>query len=123
MEFCTTVKHDRLKKRYNSAVYLKDGTLCLINYLVIFKQKCAHQSPAYCACAKHCCVLVEVLAKSSRPLCKDAQINVQSTFIHEVMKTGNFTAIWPDMITMKCVVVETVDKLYITPLPNPYEWD
>ncbi|KAL7379236.1 hypothetical protein ABVT39_024702 [Epinephelus coioides] len=116
-------KYNRLKKRFNSAVYLKDGKLCLINELVIFKQTCEHQNPGYCACTKHCCVLVEVLAKSSRPLCKDSQINVQSTFIHEVKKTGNLSAIWPDMITMKCVVVETVDRLYITPLPNRYERD
>ena len=116
-------KYDRLKKRYNSAVCLKDNTLCLINDLIIFKQKCAHQSPAYCACTKHCCVLVELLAKSSRPLCKDSQINVQSTFIHEVKNTGNISAIWPDMIMIKCVVVETDDKLCIIPLPNPFERD
>ncbi len=116
-------KYDRLKKRFNSAVYLKDGTLCFIKDLVIFKQKCSHQNPGYCACTKHVCVLVEVLAKSGRPLCKDSQINIQSTFIHEVRKTGNLSAIWPDMMTMKCVVVETVKKLYITPLPNPYEQD
>lgn len=115
-------KYNRLKKRFNSAVYLKDGKLCLINDLVIFKQTCEHQNPGYCACTKHCCVLVEVLAKSSRPLCKDSQINVQRN-VHEVKKTGNLSAIWPDMITMKCVVVETVDRLYITPLPNPYERD
>lgn len=115
--------YDRIKKRFNSAVYLKDGQLCLINNLVVFKQKCAHQNPGYCACAKYCCILVEELAKSNRLLCKDSQINVQSDFIHEVRKTGKLSSIWPDMIKVKCVVVETTDKLYVTPLPNPYERD
>lgn len=115
--------YDRLKRTYNSAVCLKDSTFCLINDLVIFKQVCLHQSPAYCACIKHCCVIVEALAKSSSPLCKDSQINVKSTFIHEVKKTGNVSAIWPDIRIMKCVLIETVDKLYITPLPNHYERD
>lgn len=98
-----TQKYDRLKKRYNSAAYLKDGTFCLINDF--FKQMCAHQSPAYCACTKHCCALVEVLVKSStssRPLCKDAQINVESIFVHEVRKNGTISAIWPDRIKMCC---------------------
>lgn len=84
---------------------------------------CAHQSPGYCACTKHCCALVEILVKSNRPLCKDSQINVESTFVHEVRKNGKISAIWPDMIKMKCVVVETVDNLFIAPLPNPFERD
>lgn len=115
--------YDRLKKRTNCAVSFKDDQLGLINNMVVFKQNCAHENPAYCACTKHCCVLVEELSKSSRPFCKDSQINVESTFIHEVRKTGNLSAIWPDTITLKCVIVETVDKLYVTPLPNQYERD
>lgn len=62
---------------------------------------------------------IEVLVQSSSPLCKDSQINVRSMFVHEVSETGT----WPGMIRMKCVVVETTDNLYITPLPNPYERD
>lgn len=68
-------------------------------------------------------LLVEILVKSNRPLCKDSQINVESTFVHEVRKNGKISAIWPDMIKMKCVVVETVDNLFIAPLPNPFERD
>lgn len=83
---------------------------------------CAHQSPANCACTKHCCALVEVLVKSSRPLCKDLQINVERAFVHEVRKDVKISAIWPEMIKMKCVV-ETVDNLYIAPLPNLFERD
>lgn len=115
--------YDRLKKRYNSAVCLKDGTFCLINDLVIFKQICSHQISVFCSCAKLCCVLVEVLAKSDRPVCKDSQINVQSTFIYEVKRTETVNAVWPNMIKTKCVIVETDDAVYITPLPNPYERD
>lgn len=77
--------YGRLKKRYNNAVYLKDGTFCVINDLVIFKQMCSHQISAFCSCAKLCCVLV--LTKSDRPVCKDSQINVQSTFIYEVKRS------------------------------------
>ena len=116
-------KYDRLKKRYNSAVYLKDDTFCLINDLVVFKQECSHQIAALCSCAKLCCLVVEVLAKSSRPICKDSQIGVKTTFIHEVKKTGMVNAIWPDTIQMKCVVIDTDDRLYISPLPNKFERD
>ncbi|XP_038148166.1 uncharacterized protein LOC119788091 isoform X2 [Cyprinodon tularosa] len=114
-------KYDKLKKRYNSAVYLKDGTLCLINDLVIFKQKCSHEISALCSCTKMCCVLVEVLAKLDRPVCKDSQINIQSTFLFEVKKTETVNAVWPDMLLTKCVLVERDNALYITPLPNACE--
>lgn len=120
---CHSQNYDRLKKRYNSAVCLKDGTLCLIVDLIVFKQACFHQISAFCSCAKLCCVLVEVLAKSDRPVCKDSQINVQSTFIYEVKKTETVIAVWPVMIKTKCVLVETENAVYITPLPNPYERD
>ncbi|XP_038150334.1 uncharacterized protein LOC119789497 isoform X2 [Cyprinodon tularosa] len=116
-------KYDKLKKRYNSAVCLKDGTLCLTNDLVIFKQKCSHEISALCSCTKMCCVLVEVLAKLDRPVCKDSQINIQSTFLFEVKKTETVNAVWPDMLLTKCVLVERDDALYITPLPNAFERD
>ncbi|XP_030231849.1 uncharacterized protein LOC115557858 isoform X3 [Gadus morhua] len=115
--------YDRLKKRYNSAVCLKDGTFCLVTDLVVFKQVCSHQISAFCSCAKLCCVLVKVLSKSHRPVCKDSQINVQSTFMYQVKKTETVNAVWPDMIKTKCVLVETDDAVSITPLPNPYERD
>lgn len=102
---------------------LKDGTVCFINDLVIFSPMCARQIAAFCPCAKECCVLVEVLAKSSRSVCKDSKINVHSTFIHEVRNTRTVPAIWPDMIKKKrvVVVVETVNNLYVTPVLNQYE--
>ncbi len=89
----------------------------VINDLVIFKQTCSHQISAFCSCAKRCCVLVEVLTKSDRPVSKDSQINVQRTFIYEVKKTETVNAVWSS------VLVETDDTVYIAPLPNPYERD
>ena len=117
------VNYERLKKRNNSAVFLHDDTFCLINDLVIFKILCPHHNVVSCSCAKICCILVEVLAKSTRPVCKDTQIHVQSSFIKEVKKTGTVKAIWPEMIKQKCVLVETNNILYISPLPNSFERD
>ena len=81
--------------------------------MVIFKQMCSHQISVFCPIAKLCCVLVKVLAKSvpvsTKSVCKDSQINVQSTFIYEVKRTGTVNAVWPNMIKTKCAIVETRD--------------
>ena len=114
--------YERLKKRSNNAACLNDGTLCLLGDLVVFKISCEHQSPATCVCEKHSCILVEMLKTHRRPLCKDSQVGVESSFINVVEKTGNVCAIWPNMVQKKCVLVE-VDQLYVIPLPNVYERD
>lgn len=82
----------------------------------LFLNKCVHIKFLYFVHVPNYCVLVELLVKSDRPVCKDSQINVQSTLIYEVKRTEN-------MIKTKCVIVETDDVVYITPLSNPYERD
>lgn len=99
------------------------GTLCLLGDLVTFKKRCEHQIPASCECRKYCCIVVEMLKDTRRTLCMDSQVNVRSTFIHIVEKTGNVSAIWPDSLKKKCALVKVVDTLYAIPLPNRYERD
>jgi len=69
------------------------------------------------------CVLVKELAKSGGKLCRDAQLNISSTFIYEVSHTNNVFAVPPQSLKRKCVLIRSKDKLYVIPLPNNMERD
>jgi len=109
-----------LKKRNNSVVQLSDGTFCEIMTLVDF----TCEDRAFTASTNNrFCVLVKELAKSGGKLCRDAQLNISSTFIYEVSHTNNVFAVPPQSLKRKCVLIRSKDKLYVIPLPNNMERD
>lgn len=69
------------------------------------------------------CILVKELAKSGGKVCRDAQLNIFSTFINEVSHTHNVFAVHPQSLERKCVMVKSKDKMYVIPLPNNVERD
>jgi len=109
-----------LKKRNNSVVQLSDGTFCEIMTLVDFT---CEDRASTASTNNRFCVLVKELATSGGKLCRDAQLNISSTFIYEVSHTNNVFAVPPQSLKRKCVLIRSKDKLYVIPLPNNIERD
>ena len=65
-----------LKKRNNSVVQLNDGTFCDVMTFVAFT------SDGGASSTSTNCILVKELAKSGGKVCRDAQLNISSSFIN-----------------------------------------
>lgn len=55
--------------------------------------------------------------------CRDAQLNILSTFINEVSHSHYVFAVHPQSLKRKCVMVKSKYKMYVIPLPNNVERD
>ncbi len=113
--------YSRLKKINNYIAGLKDGTLCKVLSLVSFEtdRNSASESDG----GKKCCVVVQNLVKSRRPLCRDIQLNISSKFMYEVSETNHVYAVNTDSFKRKCVMVKLQDSTFVIPLPNNVERD
>lgn len=114
---------NRLQKRNNSIVELRDGMLCKIKSLVAFRPRCTHGNVTTCACMRMCCVLVKELVKTRRQMCRDIQLNISSSFVHEISESDNIIAVHAQSFNRKCVLIELRDNAFVIPLPNNVERD
>ncbi|KAK9976617.1 hypothetical protein ABG768_021822 [Culter alburnus] len=112
--------YSRLKKRNNSIAELKDGTLYKVLSFVSYETE---RNIASDTDEKNCCVVVQKLVKSRRPLCRDIQLNISSKFVYEVSETNYVYAVKTDSFKRKCVMVKLQDSTFVIPLPNNVERD
>lgn len=111
----------RLQKRNNSIAELKDGTVCKVLGLVSYESDNNRASDT--DSGKHCCVIMQKLEKSRRPLCRDIQLNISSKFVYEVSETYCVYAVNTDSLKRKCVMVNLQNNTFVIPLPNNVERD
>ena len=68
-------------------------------------------------------VVVKELVRSGRQLCRDVQLNISSTFMHEVSESNEVYAVHAKSVKGKCVMIKSKDKTYAILLPNNVERD
>lgn len=105
-----------LKKRTNSVAQLSDGRFCEISTLIDFSNDISLVNDGIC-------VLVKELRTNQNIVWQDVKLKIHSTFITEVSRTNNVFAVDPLSLKHKCVMLRSLNKFFVVPLPNNVERD
>ena len=120
----TSSKYHRASKRNNTVVELTDGTICVINSIILYAQECTCDGP--CNCVGTPFIVVSTTSRLRRAFHRDTQLRIDSKkLIIEVdIDTDTKRAIHVTDLKRKCVVCsKSGSNLTVIVLPNRYETD
>ena len=117
----SSVDYTRSKRHVNRYVTFeheqyKHGVI--VGLLVIKPEcSCTIAELQYCNCSSNDVVLIRPMVVTSRPLYRDVDFNVNSSFSVEVERAGIQVEFYPHQIRRKCISVTVDQKQYFCPLP------
>ena len=117
----SSVDYTRSKRHVNHYVTFEHEQYkygVIVGLLVIKPEcSCTIAELQYCNCSSNDVVLIRPMVVTSRPLYRDVDFNVNSSFLVEVERAGIQVAIYPHQIRRKCISVTVDQKQYFCPLP------
>ena len=117
---CSSIEYVRAKRHINKNITFEHGqyTYGIILGLLMIKPEClcTMEELQYCNCSCYNVVLVQPKIVGGRPLYRDPDFHVESSFLMEVKHASVQIAIFPSQIK-KCILLQLEGKQYFCPLP------